>query len=288
LTAERTLKMWKLSDSDITEIKAEANDIHDQKKLRAAELEKKWARVDIKVPDVRGDANRTLVVLAKNTNINDFVDPSRDTPLFRLGDLSRLQIWVHPPEEYLPLFQDFLRKHGPGSLRWQSHVMADPKQTPLDLPITQIAPSLEPNQRTPTLIGYLDNPEGKYLVGQFVEATIFVPPPDDTVEVPTEAINQYEGQNFVFVQNPHKRDELFLRRVILVSNSGGVVLVRSKLTAEEEQLARAEQAKGRRALEPLLPGDKVITHGVVELTSALDELVTNREADRQQPEEGKR
>src|SRR5262249_8558335 len=147
------------------------------------------------------ESGRELVIIEKNTNLGDFVDPARDTPLFRLADLSRLQIWAHPPEEYLPLLRERLKKFGPGSLRWEVRFQAEPASTPaLDLPVAQISPSLEPNQHTPMLIGPLENPEGKYLIGQFVTTTIYVPPPDDTVEVPTESVNQVEGENIVFVQ----------------------------------------------------------------------------------------
>jgi membrane fusion protein, heavy metal efflux system len=290
-TAERTLLIWKLSEKDIADIKKEANDILDKKKPHDLKEEiQRWARVEVPVPVFKDDPQKDFVILEMNTNVNDFVDPGRDTPMFRLGNMSRLQIWVHIPGEYLPLLQAHLKKHGPGSLRWQIRFQAESNQPPLDLPILQILPSLEPNQKTPTLIGYLDNPDGRYLVGQFVTATIFVPPPEDTVEIPTEAVNQYEGQNYVFVQNPLKKDEFFMRRVVVASNSGGTALVRSKLTAEDEKMSQLEKAKGHRGFAPLLPGERVITKGVVELTSALDELWTNREAEKLQqaaPEQGR-
>ena len=64
--------------------------------------------IEIKAPifardkDGNPDPTRELIVVEKNTSANDFVDPGRDMPLFRLADLTRLQVWIHPPEEYLP------------------------------------------------------------------------------------------------------------------------------------------------------------------------------------------
>jgi cobalt-zinc-cadmium efflux system membrane fusion protein len=292
LTAERLLRIWQYSDQDIEEIKKEANSYLDRLKQNGERNLKeeisKWARVEVPVPRDQNDPNREFVVLEKNTNVHDFVDPGRDTPLFRLADLKRLQIWVHPPEEYVPLLRERLdpKKHPPGTLRWLISFQAEPNQAPLDLPITLMAPSLDPNNYTPMLVGYLNDPDRKHIVGQFVTATILVPPPEDTVEVPTDAINQYEGQNYVFVQDPQRKDQFFLRRIALVSDSGGKSLVRSKLTPEDKKLSDLDAGKpGRRAIEPLQPGERVITKGVVELTSALDELVTNRAAEQQAAQE---
>ncbi len=284
LTAERKLRIWKLSDRDIDDLKKEANTYLDQVKERNAEEEvRRWARVEVKAPEDKNHPEREYIVLEKNTNVGEFVDPGRDMPLFRLGDLSRLQIWVHPPPEYIPLFRERLREGAPaGTLRWQITFQDEPNMPALDLPIAKMAPSLEPNQQTPMLVGFLDNVDRRHIVGQFVNAIIRMPPPEDTVEIPTDAINQYEMQNFVFVQNPERANEFFLRRIVLVNNSGGTSLVRSKLTPEDEELSKHEQAHTppRRPLEALLPGEKVITKGVVELTSALDELHTNQEAEK--------
>jgi membrane fusion protein, heavy metal efflux system len=274
LTAERTLKMWKLSDTEIQAIKDEANIVHDQKKTRDPNLEKLWARVEVTAPKFCEDPNRELVVLEKNTNMNDFVDPGRDTPLFRLADLSRLQIWVHPPEEYLPLLRDVLKKQGAGALKWQIRFQADPIDSqPLELTVSHISPSLEPNQHTPMLIGYLDNPDRKFLIGQFVSATLFVPPPPDTVEIPTDAMNSVEGQDLVFVADPQAPDRFFVRRVAVVQRFRKATLVRTKLRPEDIEASQNEIARGRLPFGPLAADAKLMNRGVIELMSAMDDLV---------------
>jgi cobalt-zinc-cadmium efflux system membrane fusion protein len=273
LTAERTLRMWKLAEPEIQVIKDEAKNIIDLKKVRDPENEKNWARVEVTVPKFSDDPKKELVIVEKNTQLGDMVDPGRDTPLFKVADLSRLQIWVHPPEEYLPLLREKL-KEGPGALRWDIRFQSESVKSPAlkQLAVTQISPSLEPNQHTPMLIGYLDNAEGKYLIGQFITATIYVPPPENTVEIPTDAINHLNGQELVFIENPEAKDEFLIRRIAIVQSFKDVSLVRSQLTAEEKILSKIEESKGRYPISELKPGDRVITRGVVELTSALEEL----------------
>jgi membrane fusion protein, heavy metal efflux system len=295
--ALRPLMMWKLPKEDIAAVEKEAETIAKEVEatgdpLKARKIDdevKRWARVEIKAPVFardRGepDPKRTLVILEKNPSVGEILDPGRDTPLFRLADLSRLQIWVHPPEEYLPLIREHLNnKNGGGTLRWEIRFQADPPGTkPLELSISQISPSLDPILHTPMLIGYLDNPERKYLVGQFVTATILAPPPPNTVEVPTDAINLVESQSLVFARNKDgKKNEYFLRRVVTAQSAGKFTLVRTQLTPEDERLSRAETAKGRRPLDTLQPGDVVLTRGVVELTAALEDLLTNPGAKRE-------
>jgi cobalt-zinc-cadmium efflux system membrane fusion protein len=283
LTAERTLKMWKMTDREIQAIKDEAQIIHDQKKVRTAENEMRWARVEIQVPRfLNGDQDPAkklnLVVVEKNTNVNDMVDPINSPPLFRVADLGRLQIWVHPPEEYLPSIRESLKQGK--KLKWQIRFQSEPPNTPpLELEVVQIAPSLEPNQHNPMVIGYLDNPEGKYLVGQFVTATIYMEPPANTVEIPTEALNEVGGEAMVFVQPDAAKREYVLRRVAVVQRFKDVTYVRSELTPAEENTSRMEEERGRMPLSPLRPGEHVVTRGVVEMTAALEARKTQQQGE---------
>jgi multidrug efflux pump subunit AcrA (membrane-fusion protein) len=128
------------------------------------------------------------------------------------------------------------------------------------------------------VIGYLPNPENKFLVGQPLTATIFLPPDPDTVAIPTDALNQVEGQNLVFVENVTGKNEFFIRRVQVVKSFQKTTFVRSKLTAEEEALAKDEEKKGRRPMRPLLPGERVITRHVLELTSALESALSSQKS----------
>jgi multidrug efflux pump subunit AcrA (membrane-fusion protein) len=277
LTAERSLRFWKLTDKEIADIKAEAQDLIDRKTPRTIESEMKWARVEIRAPKFRTEAgaNTLLTVVEKNTGLNDMVDPINSPPLFKLADLSRLQIWVHPPEDIARFIQDKLRNRKPGDapLQWHIRFPSDSAETaPQVLDIVQVAPSLDPNQRTPMVIGYLSNPDGKRLVGQFVTATIFAPPDDDTIEVRTDAILDVRGQSFVFVETG--KNEFTQRRVSVVRRFKDVSFVRGKLTKEEEELNTAEEKLGRQKIEPMRAGERVVTRGVVELMACLEEQLT--------------
>jgi multidrug efflux pump subunit AcrA (membrane-fusion protein) len=273
LTAERSLRYWKLSDKEIADIKLEAQDLIDKKAPRTIESEMKWARVEIRAP--KAGANR-LTLVEKNTALNDMVDPINSPALFKLADLSRLQIWVHPPEDITRFIQDKLSNRKPGDppLQWHIRFPGDPPDVKQVLDIVQVAPSVDPNQRTPMVIGYLPNPDGKRLVGQFVSATIFAPPDDDTIEVRTDALLEVRGQSFVFVETDKDKNEYTQRRVSVVRRFKDVSFVRAKLTKEDEELNVAEEKLGRQKIEPMHAGERVVTRGVVELMACLEEQLT--------------
>jgi cobalt-zinc-cadmium efflux system membrane fusion protein len=277
-SAESTLVGWKVPRSEIDKLKEYANGLVDEKVRRNPEQEKNWVRVEHYAPVFDDDPRRELVVVEKNVNLGSGVDPARDTPLLKLADLSRLQIWVHLPPEYLPRIREQIDRGT--RLKWQINFPVDPPNAPpLELDILQVAPSIDPNNQRAMLIGYLPNPGGKRMIGDPVSAKIFLPPDSsDTVEIPTDALNQVEGQDLVFVQAPNQKNEFFLRRVSIVKSFYKVTFVRSKLTPEEQAFSKAEVDKGRRPLEPLLPGERVITRGVLEFTSFLDDAVQKAKA----------
>jgi cobalt-zinc-cadmium efflux system membrane fusion protein len=271
LTAKRTLKMWRLTDSEIKEVEDEANKIIDLKLVRNADYEKKWAEVYITIPKVASDPKFELTLVEKNVNLHQMVDPT--TVMFKLADLSRLTVWVQPPEEDLPLLQDRMERGA--RLKWEIQFQSDPPGTrPQELDIALICPSYDPNVHTPMLMGYLPNKDNRRRIGQFVTATIFVDPDPDTVEIPTNAINDVEGQTLVWVEKDAKKREYVLRRVAVEHCFEKKTIVRSKLTEKDKQLSEIERARGRRPIEPLLPGERVLTDRVVELTAALDNLVS--------------
>jgi multidrug efflux pump subunit AcrA (membrane-fusion protein) len=275
-TAERNLSIIsRLTEKEIEQIKVEANSLHDQKKAPTLEQEKNWARVEVLVPWFdKANPDRELVIVEKNINVNQMVDPINTPYLFKLADLSKLQIWVYPPEEYLPIIDKGVHK-SVGRLQWDIRFLADPPEVPPQrLDIANVAPTIVADQHTALVFGFLDNPEGKYRVGQNVTATVYVPPDKDTVEIPTVALNQVEGQAFVFVQDDPAKPEYSLRRVRVTSTFKDVTFVRSKLTEDDKKSSEAEVKRGREPLEPLPPGARVITRGVVELTAALRDLET--------------
>jgi cobalt-zinc-cadmium efflux system membrane fusion protein len=259
--AERTLLMWKLDPKEIAAIKKEGETINEEQ--RDPELEKEWARVEVRAPT-------SGIIVEKNTHLGDWVDPSNfGTPMFRIADLSKLQVWLNPAEEYLPVLQAFLKKPSSTPLAWDIMLQADPKAPPLGGVLLRLAPSLDYAQHMPLLVGLVDNPTEKLLVGQFVTATIYVPLPENLVEIPTSALNEEKGQSVVFVQrDPEKHGlDFTMQAVDVVHRFKDFVYVRSSPPGDQGDLA----PDALRA-EALKPGDRVVTESVVELTKALRDL----------------
>jgi multidrug efflux pump subunit AcrA (membrane-fusion protein) len=278
-SAERSLYLWKLTKEEVQGIKDEAKTMLDEKLVRDAEAEaKKWGRVEIRVPvfDPQ-NMDRELVIVEKNTSIGSMVDPiNTPTPLFRVADMSRLQIWAHPPEEYLPMLRDLLEHPERGPARWDVRYQTDPAdRLPEVLEFYQIAPSLEPFNHSPMVIGYLNNGKGNdHLVGQFVTVTLFVAPEPNTVEIPTDALNEVNGESLVWVQPDPAKAQYIQRRVVVVSRFKDKSYVRSQLTTKDEEQSKQEVQKGRLSLETLHAGERVVTRGVLEMTACLEDLMS--------------
>jgi membrane fusion protein, heavy metal efflux system len=283
LTAERTLKMWKLTDGEINAVKEEAKKIIELLKggkQRDPEKEKNWARVEIKAPvfseiadpddpeKIVPNPSQLVTIVEKNTNKNDMVDQS--TVMFKLADMSRLQIWVNVHEEFLTRLRGG-KAEGQTKFKWT--IQVEGASEPMELPISQVATSIDPNNHTFLVMGYLPNPDHKYRAGQFVTATIYAEPDRDTVEIPTAALNEVESEALVFVQPDPAKPEYMLRRVSVVHRFKDATFIRSELTEQDNKNSAAEVKRGKHPIEPLRPGERVVTRGVVELTSALDDLV---------------
>jgi multidrug efflux pump subunit AcrA (membrane-fusion protein) len=133
--------------------------------------------------------------------------------------MKRLQIWAHPPEEYLPLIRQMLDHPEKGPARWDVRLHAEGvDKPPMELTFFSVAPSLDPAQHTPMVVGYIDNPKGaKYLAGQYLTVTLYVAPEPDTVEVPTDALNEVNGESLVFVQSKTSKYDFIQRRVVVVA-----------------------------------------------------------------------
>ncbi len=261
--AERTLRIWKLDDKEIDAIKKEAETIQEDK--RDPKKEKDWARVEVR-------ALNDGVIVEKNTHLGGLVDPSNyATPMFRTADLSKLQVWLKPAEEYLPVLQEFMKKPAATPLNWDIFLQADPKK-PLTGSLLRIAPSLQYDEHMPLLVGLVDNPGAKLLIGQFVTATIYVPLEDDLVEIPTTALNEEKGQSVVFVQPDPAKLEFTMRPVSVAHRFKDVVYVRSKLKEKAGPVT-----PGTLPVQPLLPGERVITESIIELTKALRDLRAKEE-----------
>jgi cobalt-zinc-cadmium efflux system membrane fusion protein len=281
----RTLELVPLSREEIEDLEKEAEDIRklvkglargnagtksrqaDSKEYR--KRVERWARIEVRAP-----ATGTLV--EKNTNVGDIADPGKDPPLFRIADLGAFSIWIHPPEEYLPVLQKLLREHPAGEVRIKMRLQSDPSAPALTGTLLRFAPSIDPNNRSPLLLGRVENQGNRLLVGQLFKVTIMVPQDPGLVEIPMKALNEVGGQSLVFVAGRPSRDgrpRYFLRRVAVVNRLEQMAQVRSRLTGEDRAQMHKEKGRGLRPIEPLGPGERVATGGVVEMTDALEGLL---------------
>ena len=121
------------------------------------------------------------------------------------------------------------------------------------------------------LKGYGDNPGGRLRGGQFVSVTIALPPPPDVVEIPMNAVVDDGKQCVVFIQPDANEPNYTIRRVLVTHRFDKTAFVRSRLTAAEQKLKPEEKEVGVRVSEPLRPGERVLTAGVLELKKELED-----------------
>jgi cobalt-zinc-cadmium efflux system membrane fusion protein len=264
--AERTLRVWRLSDAEIEDVKKEADTIFknardtskdakemklDQLRVRASDRVKEWGKVEVR-------ASFSGTVLEKNVAVGDIVDTAAD--LFKIADLRHLSVWAHAYEEDLPR----LLALKPEQRRWTVTVISPDSRThALRGTITKIGDIIDPSQHTALIMGHVENPQGFLRAGQFVTAAVQLPPDASEVEIPTSALIENGANSVVLVQPDPGSFTYTLRKVAVVRRTADIVCLRTHLTPEE-------QARGLRALRP---GDRVVTVGVLELTAAYREQV---------------
>jgi cobalt-zinc-cadmium efflux system membrane fusion protein len=131
---------------------------------------------------------------------------------------------------------------------------------------------IDPNQHTAVIKGYVDNPGQRIRGGQYVTATVNIPPPDDVVEIPTDALVDDGLQSLVFVQPDAATHQFTMRRVQVTHRFERTVFVQATPVPKEEQLTAREAEEGLLPKEPLQPGERVLLSGAVELKAAVLDL----------------
>ena len=132
----------------------------------------------------------------------------------------------------------------------------------------QIGRIIDPNQHTAQVMGWVDNPGERLLIGQFVTARVQLPPLKNLVAVPAAAVIEGGQAARVFVRQGTGDDWRFERRNV-------------ELAGQDAKLARIvgqpSEAAQKRGLKPLQPGEQVLTDGVLELSDAMDDLESAKE-----------
>ncbi len=126
---KRTLRSWRLDDTELQAIEAEAARVHNQsqKVLDASRagttsdspIERDWAEVDIRSP-IDGE------ILELNLAVGDIVTSTDD--LFKIADLSRLIVMANAYEEDLPALKRLRTIKRVGSSSWSLNL--PPQSTP--------------------------------------------------------------------------------------------------------------------------------------------------------------
>ena len=245
--AERTLRSWRLSDEEIETVRREAQEVMHGEKSR--DTDRTWAEVDVR-------ASMDGVLVERNVNVGSIVDSSGD--LFKLADLSRVRVLAHVYEEYLPS----LRRLTPEQRRWTITLVSDPDTPPIEGAFELISKIIDPAQHTAAVMGWLPNPDGKMSAGQFVTATILLPPEPGIVAVPPSALVDEGYSSSVFVETDAQHSEFSRRRIAVVRRGRGLVFIRAEPTDLERQAGAM----------PLDASAQVLSGGVLQLAAAMDAL----------------
>lgn len=288
--ALNNLKLWDIPQDEIDALHAEARKISSDKdgwfktpegrgvkgekqatdgtNDPAKEHENPWGRVTLRVPF-------DGVVVEKNVHIGEMV-VDNTVNLFQIADVSRMLVIASCPEDALPTLESLSGGHGQWSVKTVGVASTD---FPDGLPgtIDEIGYLIDPNQHTAVIKGYVENP-GKHLrAGQYVSATVKIPPPDGVVEIPTDALVDDGRQSVIFVQPAADVPHFAMRRVDVTHRFEGTVFVRSTPFSEAARLTPRESEEGLLPKEPLLPGERVLLSGAVELKAALSDLESRRD-----------
>jgi cobalt-zinc-cadmium efflux system membrane fusion protein len=254
---ERTLRSWQLSEEDFDAIRKEASRLHDEGESRpaTAALREGWAELEIRSP-IAG------VVLEKNVTVGELVDPGLD--LFKIGDVSRLMVVANVYEEDLAEIEAL----PPARRTWTVRLSAEPEVAPLAGTFNLAGRIIDPVQHTAQLVGHVDNPGGRLMAGQFITATVDLPPHPNEVLLPATAVIDSGEGGIAFIADPDVPNRFTRRNVIVALRTRSFVHVRTLLTDEEK-------SEGFSALQT---GSRVVSSGLVILDGALKELRLSRHA----------
>jgi membrane fusion protein, heavy metal efflux system len=270
IRAKNTLKIWNIADEDIEAVVKEANAydltqaMKDDKEAEWGAKQEKWARVVLKAP-------ATGVIIERNISKGEVIIDNT-LNLFTIAQVDRLAVLANIPEDDLPTLQNLK----PGQMKWTVQTVGLNSVNGLPGTIDEIGYLIDPNQHTAIIKGYIDNPGGKIRAGQFVSATVNLPPPEDVVEIPATAIVEDGRQSLVFVQTDAAKGYYTLRRVLVTNRFDNSVMVRCTHIPKAEQLTPGEKEEGLLPRQPLQIGELLITSGVLELKAVLLEQEAKR------------
>jgi len=286
--AWNNLKVWNIPQDEIDALQEEAKKISADKNAwfktaagkwvkgekqakpgpvdPAAENNNPWGRVTLRAPF-------DGVIVERNIVPHEIVqDPT--TCLFQIAQVHRMLVIANAPEDELPNLNELK----PEQMNWTVKTVGGKAMTELKGPIEEIGYLIDPNQHTAVIKGYIDNPKKEIRAGQFVSATVRIPPPGGVVEVPLDAVVEDGQYSVVFVQRDRTKPYYTMRRVQLTHRFEKTAFIRATPFAENERLTDADKEQNLQPLEPLRPGERILKTGVGELKAALLDLESRQPA----------
>ena len=146
------------------------------------------------------------VVVERNVTKDEMV-VDNTVNLFQIADVSRLLVKANCPEDDLPALEALDR----GQRKWTVRTVGVGSAAGLTGTIEEISFIIDPNQHTAVVKGYVENPGKHIRGGQYVTATVQIPPPDGVVEIPVDALVDDGRQSLVFVQPDAAKRQFTMR-----------------------------------------------------------------------------
>jgi cobalt-zinc-cadmium efflux system membrane fusion protein len=254
--ALNTLQTWNIPQKDIDAVYQEAEEASKRKGKRDKSKEDQWPRVELR-------AAEDGIIVERNVSLHEVV-VDNTMNLFQIARVERLTVIANASEDDLPA----LLKLRTDQRCWTVGTVGAPDKG-LSGPIDEIGYLIDVNQHNAVVKGTIDNPGGRLRAGQFISASIDLPPPDGVVEVPTSALVDEGHQCLVFVQPDPNQPRYTLRRVQVTHRFDRTAYVRSDPTEAEMALSPEEKDEGLLPRQPLKPGDRVLTSGALVLRKEL-------------------
>jgi cobalt-zinc-cadmium efflux system membrane fusion protein len=230
------------------------------------ESENPWGRVTLRAPF-------DGVVVERNVHVDEIV-VDNTVNLFQIADVSRLLVLANCPEDSVPALEAL----GRNERKWTVQTVGAAVAAGLSGTIDEIGYIIDPNQHTAVIKGYVENPGKHIRAGQYVAATVNIPPPAGVVQIPVDALVDDGKQSLVFVQPDAAKHQFTMRRVHVRHRFDRTVFVQDTPIPKAEQLTALEAEEGLLPKQPLRRGERVLVAGSVELKRVAIDLESRRQA----------
>jgi cobalt-zinc-cadmium efflux system membrane fusion protein len=277
--ARDTLRVWDIPREDIEAIEQEAERLSKlgAKRDHKQDIDPRWAQVVLKAP-------RDGTIIERNISLKDII-VDNTLNLFQVAEVDRLLVIANAGQDDLRA----LLKLPQEKRRWAIRTLGASAEKGIEGRIEEIGYLIDVNQRSAVIKGRILNPGKELRAGEYVTATVNLPPPNDVVEIPVNAVVDDGKQVVVFVQPDQNKPEYTMRRVEVVKRFETKIWVKREmpLTAGEKDIGvlggstattslfldgdRRDREQALLIRSPLLPGERVLTAGVLELKKELED-----------------